>query len=1555
MDLGLRNTLINLRMSRSILPLLTPSLDLLEDALVDGSDFSILPRPIDWQPTAEQLHFDNLHDLGDNAELLQHEFDNKRLRTIHTENELTQAIKHLYRTAKTSLEENGANTLYLALGLLRWYEGERSQKARYAPLILIPVDIVRKVTTHSYVIRLRDDEPQMNITVLEMLKQEFGIVINGLDPLPMDGLGVDIRKVLTTVRKAIMNQHRWDVLESAYLGIFSFSQFVLWNDIHSRSEALSRNKIVRSLLDGKLAWNATDMKLGKRVPEDSAYLPLPADASQLYAIEAASNAESFVLHGPPGTGKSQTITALIANALAQGKTVLFVAEKMAALEVVEKRLDAIGIGHFCLELHSNKAKKRTVLEQLRLATEVTRDQAPSSYAAKAEQLSQLRKELDGYADAMHRPAQCGLSLYELINEYEANRDAIDIPPFDAAFLSSIRMDDIERHCTLLERLVAAGREVGHPHKHALIPVTATSYSQRMRLALPETISAYQAALQAYEDAQTAYCAITPEISLYGTSFQAMQKRCNIAKELQQWSGAPRAWAQAENAKRYLLEVQVMAGHYLKANKLRQQLLSTWIPDFLKENGRQLRMEYNQTNSKWFLPKLLGMSDLTRRLSGYAKTQLSPERLGDELTTLVEYQEELEAAKELLIRYGDGLGNWYMGEMTQWEQIASSAAHLQTSAEKLFELTGSDDLRIQYAGDRKQAEAISKLLSSWQALLTAQQALNDALCIVPYDGDDWLMQQRTLCHSLLGQQDELRNWINLNAAAQEADSCGLSPIVSCYRNGLPHEQVLPVYRKAICLSLASQHIDTHPALASFSGAVFNEKIQQLKRADNELMQLTQQEIFCRLAARVPSFTKEAAQSSELGILQRAIRSNGRGMSIRKLFQQIPNLLPRLCPCMLMSPISAAQYLDPDCEPFDLVVFDEASQLSTCKAVGALARGRDAVIVGDPNQMPPTSFFTTNTIDEEHLDVEDLESILDDCLALNMPQTHLLWHYRSRHESLIAFSNNQFYQNKLLTFPSVNDRESKVRLVHVDGIFERGHHRQNHAEAEAVVNELIRRCHDEQLCHMSVGVVTFNIMQQNLIDDLLLDACKADSELEQWAYEGEEPVFVKNLENVQGDERDVILFSIGYGPDEKGKVYMNFGPLNRNGGWRRLNVAVSRARQEMIVFSTLRADQINLNKTSAEDVAALKAFLEYAAGQELPADENTVHQKPKTSHGIASAICSALNEAGYRTELDVGHSEYRIDVGVIDPDHPEQYLLGILLDGENYGSSKTTRDREIAQIGVLNGLGWKIHRVWSMDWWENSRKEMERILSLLEKLRNGETESTLPPINEDESQITPALPATEATVNSEAVAANNTDDLPNTVGNPSYCYAETELIMEELSADDFLLAKNDPAILMKIKEVLSFEAPISEGLLTRRIMQSFGIARAGARLQQKMKKLLTRMEVTTTQQGKTLIYWDFHQQPDTYAYYRINGSGSQRRDVKDVPLQEAANAVCHALKEQFSLPQEDLIREAGKLMGYTRNGINVTNAFEAAIQLADEQKRIVKSNNDHWMLYEPSQQI
>lgn len=1536
LDLGLRNNLINLRFSKTLVPLLSSSLDDLEDALSSGNDFSVLPKPADWSIDGEEVSFETIHDLGAYANIIKSEFENKRLRSTLNEAELTQVIKGLYRTSKTALEENGANTLYLALGLLRWYESPRSTKARYAPIVLLPIEFVRKSANKGFAIRLRDDESQMNITILEKLKQDFGIMVTGVDPLPADDFGVDLRKVFTILRKAVMEQPHWDILESAYLGIFSFSQFVMWNDIHNRTDDLMKNKIVKSLVDGKLVWDAKPMEIGSRVPENDVLLPMAADASQLYAIEAACNGESFVLHGPPGTGKSQTITSLIANVLAEGKTVLFVAEKQAALEVVQRRLESIGIGSFCLELHSNKSKKKYVLEQLRRATEVTKYQTSEQYAAKANQIEKLRLKLDSYATQLHSIQTCGYTLYELINEYEKYKNAPDISAFSRDYIEGLDKVNLEEYTILLERLIVAGRTVNHPYNHPLSPIGITCYAQNLRTDIQDRCNAYKKALlEISNPLEEISCKVGfPNIS----SFADVEKLYLIAKEIGRWFYFPKAWAKIQNLPSYLTEVKEMAEHYIKANSLYNDLIQTWNETFLQQNGEMLLNEYNEISAKRFLSKFAGMNAFIKKLTAFSRGEVEKNGIANAITTLCNYQTELKVANGLFSKHGYGLSGLCAGEKTDWNGIIKLIDVARLSAGALFTATGNEKVRLNCCGDIALRGSVNKILEKYIELSKTKNDCYKILKITETSPNgNWASDQIVLCDNILSNINQIKEWISYNEIADEAIRLGLGNLIEAYNNGMPHDDIIPAYKKAVLYSLCVKVIDSNPALNSFSGVVFNEQIEQFKRIDDEMIKLSQKEIYCRLASRVPNFVAAAAHSSELGILQRMIKSNGRGTSIRKLFEDISNLLPRLCPCMLMSPISVAQYLDAKRDAFDIVVFDEASQLPTCKAVGVLARGKNAVIVGDPKQMPPTSFFATNTVDEDNPDIEDLESILDDCLALNMPQTHLLWHYRSRHESLIAFSNNQFYENKLYTFPSVNDRESKISLVHIDGVFERGKSRKNQAEAEAIVSEIKRRCYDAELSELSVGIITFNVSQQHLIDDLLSEACEKDSKLEKWIYESEEPIFIKNLENVQGDERDVILFSIGYGPDKDGKIYMNFGPLNREGGWRRLNVAVSRARSEMIVFSALNPDQINLSRTSSEGVAALKTFLEYASGNELSLDKYTSKQYRRNKEGIVDTVCEALKSEGFNTDVSVGHSEYRIDIGVIDPQDPEKYILGILLDGDCYEAAKTTRDREIAQVNVLNALGWNIMRIWTMDWWDNSQKEINRVISKVKDLANRIKEQN------DKPHLAASAEAPE-------VLSSNSPNNPldDNAEEKIITYKAAKLNNCYLSADEFISGWHNTEIAKSVQVVMLAEAPISYNLLTKRIVQSFGIARSGSRIQEYMNMIYSKLKLNYTIQNGEKIYWNDNQSSEDYPLIRITGDGDNKRYAKDVPIAEAINAVVYVLEHQISLSEDDLTREAAKLMGYTRMGNIVVPLFKKAVSQASKQNKIKLSTNGKWIL-------
>lgn len=1328
LDLSLRNMLINMRLTKNIVPLLSTSISDFEDALAEGEEFKVLPRPLEWEMNGVSSYtLESTNELGPYADLIALECKHRKLHTIYPAKELNSALTKIYRSAKTSMEENGASTLYLVLGLLRWFEKKTSTVPRYAPIVMVPIDIARKSASRGYVLRMKDEDAQINITLLEFLKQNFNIKIRGLDPLPVDEHGLDIKKIFAAVRFGVMEETMWDVIESGFIGNFSFSQFVMWNDIHNNEEKLERNKIVRSLMHGAIDWDCT---IPEAVNTDEAYLPITADSSQLHAINMAANEVSFVLHGPPGTGKSQTITAMISNALTKGKTVLFVAEKMAALEVVQKRLAALGIGDFCLELHSNKAVKKSVLNQLKRALEISENQMDTQYDRKIEDIRQMRVDLDAYVQKLHKRRLFGKSLRELIDLYELVPDHEKEVRFDGDYASSLSQSDLDMQRQLLERLVAVGRAVGHPCDHPLSEVKQTVYSQSLKMNLKDTVQAYRTALETYEKEAMKFAAV---LKLAQPSSEDQWKLIyTYAVNILSIQNIPDFLIEADSLEKEFLEPKQYLMKYEAFQKKKNTFMEQWNENFLRMDMGGFQKRYEEAGRKIF-GKGRAFAALTAELQAYASFPVTTDQIPVLLTDVVFYQKE---QKELEEQY-EQLSEEWKQILSKYKDAAALQEYKNTIKKQLIVVSQFlSTIELLKAEDRFQAcqESAQKILEEYKQMQTCEESVVNLLNVVFADkeeeGENWLESRIHFCNKLLENSGSIKEWIVYKQYISDCEKHGLKCVCDAYESGLPHEQVVDVYQRSIYKAIILSVIEQEPVLNSFTGTGFNERILQFKKLDEEFMTLTKEEMFYQLSKNLPTGYESVTISKELNILRRAITSNGRGLSLRALFEQIPNVLMKLAPCMLMSPISVAQYLTMDTELFDIVIFDEASQLPTCKAVGVLARGKNAVIVGDPNQMPPTSFFAGNTVDEDNLDIEDLDSILDDCLALGMPQSHLRWHYRSRHESLIAFSNQEFYENSMYTFPSVNDREKRVNLVKVEGFFERGRSRINMGEAKAIVQEILRRYKDPVLKEQSMGVVTFNINQQILIEDLLQEEYKKDLSFDQWANMKEEPLFVKNLENVQGDERDVILFSVAFGPDAEGKMSMNFGPLNREGGWKRLNVAVSRARSEMMVFSVMSADQINLKRTRAKGVESLRAFLEFAEKGEIKtAFVPGMHRK---NQGILERICRELTDKGYQYQKSVGHSDFKVDIAVINPYDQDEYLLGIMLDGESYRQSANTKDREISQISVLEGLGWKLHRIWTMDWWDNKEKELAKILARLEELKKA-AEDTVSEESETEEEI------------------------------------------------------------------------------------------------------------------------------------------------------------------------------------------------------------------------------
>lgn len=1525
LDLSLRNNLLNTRLTQDTIPVISVNVAELEDALADNQDFQVCPKPTDWENDALSAGVYKAINAGDPVfDLVREELAQHRIRTYLSEERLKNALKHLYRASRTIMEENGANTLYLAIGLLKWYETPSSTKPRYAPILLFPVEIIRKSSSNGYIIRSRDEETMLNITLLEMLRQAFNITIGGLNPLPQDGKGVDVSLIFNTIRRKVMEQRGWDVIEQAILGSFSFNKFILWNDIHNNSDILCQNKLVSSLVSGRVDESVNEglpaeEELEEQLDDGEILLPLSADSSQMAAIDAALSGKSFILHGPPGTGKSQTITNIIANALYQGKRVLFVAEKMAALEVVQNRLESIGLGPFCLELHSNKAKKSAVLEQLRRTTEVTKMQSPEAFAEEARQINAARKELNGHIQSLHREYPAGVSFYDCAARLSALDEALPaftFPIQDMPGLTKSRLDAVRN---ALAAYSAACRVTGNPAESPLKEIRVADYT-------PDVVQAFQD-LPSLEQRCADLAVKTKSLldAVFGQEAHPL-KRTDYAKlsetvEILLQAGAADAPLFRIGDEETVSRLEEACRHGMARDSARKIVCQQYDDSILGLDATSFDKEWRSTLTKWFLPKALGQNALLKRLRTYSRTDKKPEK--DAVLPLLQEIAAYQAESSQVSTLSNGrLAGIIRDRGEAWPAILEACVLVHQVNQRLSALFPGRENPV----SESIATSLASGMQQWKDYPTLYHAAAAASSSVEKRleasfataGDGWAENVSSTCQRWRDAAGQLRSRILYNQKRNAVAELGFVFITDQVEAGaVPPEDMAASFDKGFFRTYAEYILTQEKDLVLFHGGMFEETVSRFRDLCTEWEALTREEIRARLSARLPALQKEASQSSEVGILQRNIRNGCRGISLRRLFDMIPDLLPRVSPCMLMSPLSVAQYIDPRAEKFDLVVFDEASQMPTCEAVGAISRGNSIVVVGDPKQMPPTNFFVTSTFDEDNPDLEDLESILDDCLALSFPSKHLRWHYRSKHESLIAFSNNKYYENKLLTFPSPDDIRTRLHYQYVEGLYERGGTRQNRAEARAIIEEIRQRLQDPGLAQRSIGVVTFNTNQQSLIEDMLNDLFAAHPELEKIANASEEPIFIKNLENVQGDERDVILFSVGYGQDKDGKIALNFGPLNREGGWRRLNVAVSRARYEMKVFSTLRSDQIDLRRTDAEGVAGLKAFLAYAEKGRAVLRYSSAASA--VGHdGFVEAVADSLRARGFEARTHIGSSGYRIDIGIVNPHNTEEYAVGIICDGYNHAASKSARDREIVQTGILKRLGWKIVRLWCMDWWNDEKATLDSLVSKIEAAITS---------GPDDSSETPPQIAVSAAEEIPPISQPDGVLIP---------YKVCELPQLSIAPDE--MASHGRILQSYLRKVIETEAPISYNLLCKRVLRACNIARMGPRISACMNNMIRAIQPRCTS-GSFITYWRNDQDPDSYPHIRV----SNERDATDIPPRETCNAALRILEEQGAQPAESLVHEMARLFGYNRVGDIVNAAMQEGIALA-KGKGLVEEVNE-----------
>ncbi len=769
---------------------------------------------------------------------------------------------------------------------------------------------------------------------------------------------------------------------------------------------------------------------------------------------------------------------------------------------------------------------------------------------------------------------------------------------------------------------------------------------------------------------------------------------------------------------------------------------------------------------------------------------------------------------------------------------------------------------------------------------------------------------------------------------------------------PASQLTDVFHRGVYQEWINNLYKEDPRLGRFRRENHEQLITEFRTLDQELIRLAANMVIEEANSRKPQDVLIQAGDSEVNILLKEAAKKRRLMPIRNILQRIPHVLPKLKPCLLMSPISVSQFLTPQLAQFDLILFDEASQIVPEDAIGAIYRGKTLVVAGDNKQLPPTSFFQKSLIEDVDWDemadedVEVFDSILDECLGIGLPVKTLRWHYRSRHEDLIAFSNHQFYDDTLITFPSaIADHDGLgVKLLYVpDGIYDRGGRRDNPREAE-VVSDLVFE-HFNKYPHKTLGVVTFSIAQMEAVEEAIETRLKDEPEFEHFFKEDRlEGFFVKNLENVQGDERDIMLFSVGYGRDKQGQMLLNFGPLNKPGGERRLNVAVTRAREKIIIVTSIKASDIDPKATNALGVQTLHDYLNYAE-KEPEASNLTQCQTSKIESLLEKNVAEEIQRMDYNIVPQVGCSGYRIDIGVIDPANPGCYLLGVECDGATYRASKSARDRDRLREQVLKQLGWRIHRVWSPAWVARRESEIRRLKEAIEQA--GEPHPEKEPPKKTLFQERKELQQ-KADVMQVQLAGLERIGIPYKVHvlkaafTPYVKIPISKYPYSSIQKNEFHFEANRALQSRLLAELIKEEGPIHLDYASQRLAAVWGQRRTGIKVNNAVREALEPLlkDHRIIMKGKFL--WP-KERVDVPVRIPAPGVPESIRPPEHIPPEEIESAMKQIAQYALGISSESLITETAKVFGFSHAGEKIKEPIRETYQKMLREKKLVSTND------------
>ncbi len=1505
----------------------------------ERKSMSFRPITVSGQPTVD--------DDVDDDEAVQLDPGRHRdrfLQTKYTADSLSSKLLGLYRDAQTIMEEQGVNVLHLALGNLIWFDADASDIPRYAPLILIPVDLIRKKAGNKFTLKWREEDLEENLT-LRMKLMELGLELpkfpNEEELVPSTYLGA--------VARLIAQKPRWEVeLNGISLAFFQFSKLLMYRDLDPKNwpdaGQLLENANLTAIVDGFQTNEepfSEDSNLDRLIPASKLDHVVEADSSQTVAIEMARQGRSMVIQGPPGTGKSQTITNLIASAVLDGKSVLFVAEKLTALQVVKRRLDNEGLGSICLELHSRKATKRTVLDEIERTWHLGRPTEEVSEVL-VEKLEQVRSKLNAHAELVHAKTDepHGLSAYKVIGQLALLHDK-GIVEGELSLEGALEWgrSAVQERRDLAGAMTARLAGMEPPPTHPWRGVGKTAI---LNIDIPPIKSSLKKLSNALAELQEVAHSLSKLLHLPPASTFAT---CSLQLKFAEFmSGAPHVDQQAfghtvwdsrhaaivqlvkEGAK--LAELTRSYAEVFSGSAFEQDLLP--IRKALAQHGtsafRVLNKEYRHAVSTL-------KAVLTEKPPAGHKARLL---LLDEQEAGRKLYQEIQNSTDL---GRNAFGSNWAGATSDWTQLQ----RIVDWDERINAAQLGFDFRSAFAGLDIHAQrdpVVRDVGSKYQQAQTLLSTFCSELSVDPKTTfgsssmqDASLAKVQVVIDVWHDRVDDLAGWSAWNTQKRKAIELGIGSVTVAAEEGrLAGKDVPDAFNRAYLSLVLRQVLNSSPTLGQFDGVEHDRVIEEFRGIDKERMTLAKYRVLKAHHSHMP----ERIAVGATGLVMSEIKRQRGQKPIRKLLRAAGSVVQKIKPVFMMSPLSVAQFLEPGGVEFDLLIVDEASQVRPIDALGAMIRCKQLVVVGDSKQLPPTSFFNKmNENDSDEPDDEDgeqtaqpkdMESVLDLCTTRGLRDTMLNWHYRSRHESLIAVSNHEYYKDELFIVPSSKPKSATLGLKFnfvEDATYDRGCTATNLKEAEAVCDAVIE--HARNFPERSLGVVAFSVKQQEMILSVLDKRLKSDSfrDVEDFRNDNErtEPFFVKNLESVQGDERDVIFISVGYGPSTSGKMTMNFGPLSSEGGQRRLNVLISRAKFQCQVFASFHHSDIDLTRSNAEGVRGLKSFLQYAetGNLELPTKSGRGFDSP-----FEIAVCNAVRTLGYVVEPQVGLAGFFIDLAVVDPSKPGNYLLGIECDGATYHSSRSARERDRLREAVLNGHGWKIHRVWSTDWFQRREEQVRKIKTAIEEAMN---EAEPGPTEKKEADTPPPVIQREE-FNPEAEEFTSTHSTP---------YVEASFWVDQ-NQEPHEVSSN--AMMDIVRRIIVLESPIHEQEVVSRVRDLWGKRRAGSRIDKCVKDAIERVRLSSfCKYSDRCLYMPEQVIP---VRNRSDVTSTSLRKLELLPPIEIQQAIREVVKASHGADSEELITSVARLLGFSNTSAGLSKVITEQVENMVRSRKLTETD-------------